>query len=244
MSKYIIFGCGDVGEKAFRHLTDAGHDVIYFTDNDPKKWNKCLYNVPILPPDALQSLSFDYIAIAVFKAVTIIKQQLLSYGIEETKIKIPIEPRRIFPLTATDGEQPLTSLPREEYISASTLHYKSLKIVIDDLPFLNALEHLKKVLLDNHIPRSKVCVISGAVFQAYGLRRSSRFDDIDIIMTSDLRDIYGQGLVILSELVEMHPSNEYPISDDEIINNPDYHFIFNDLKFVNLNIEKKKQNKK
>ena len=83
---------------------------------------------------------------------------------------------------------------------------------------------MKEVLFNKNIPRNKVCVVSGAVLQANGLRESKLFDDIDIIMTSDLRELYGRELGVVSEYAEMHPQNEYIICDDEIIVNNENHF--------------------
>ena len=68
------------------------------------------------------------------------------------------------------------------------------------------------------------------------VRKPKEFDDIDIIMTSDLRDLYGKGLVIVSESAEMHPQDEYDVSDDDIILKEENHFVFRDLKFMNLTI--------
>ena len=130
----------------------------------------------------------------------------------------------------------LDKLESCEYDSENTKSYLEKKIIINDEDFLYKLEDLKQVLKENRIPRENVCVVSGAVLQAYGLRQSKKFDDIDIIMTGDLRKVYGNGLVIVSATAEMHPQNEYAVSDDEIIRNKQYHFVFHDLKFACLEI--------
>ena len=105
------------------------------------------------------------------------------------------------------------------------------------------LEDLKKVLSENNISINDVCICSGGVLQAYGLRKSKLFDDIDIIMMSAYRELYGKNLVIVSETAEMHPQNEYDISDDEIIRNSENHFIYKGVKFVNPDIYKRKLSK-
>lgn len=241
MSKYIIFGCGEVGEKVLNKLLAEKHEILCFCDNNPKKWGTLFHSYHVLSPDKVTDMQYDYIAIAVYKASFLIKEQLLKLGIHENNIVIPLSPTRIFPLPVTE-EDHLDIIPRAEYFSESTIFYRSLNLSISDYDFLEKLEHLKNILHDYKIPRKDVCVVSGAVLQAHGLRPSKLFDDIDIIMTSKLRDIYGHGLVIVSEFVEMHPMNEYSVSDDEIINNPSFHFIFKDLKFVNLDIEMQKRN--
>ena len=55
-------------------------------------------------------------------------------------------------------------------------------------------------------------------------------------MTSDLREQYGKELVIVSDTAEMHRQNQYTVSDDSIIMNPEHHFVFDDLKFMCPNI--------
>lgn len=237
--KAIIFGCGGVGVLAKQKLESEGAEIIAFSDNNAQKWNSTIENCKIVNPQEISLLQYDIIAIGLYKAVNTVKEQLLALGIPEEKIVIPIEPNRIFPnpmtLTPNQLEQ-LERLDLSEYSSLNTKGYLQKNIVIDDEEFLRKLESLKQTLKENRIPREKVCVVSGAVLQAYGLRRSKKFDDIDIIMTSDLRKVYGSGLVIISDIAEMHVQNQYPISDDEIICNGEYHFVFSDLKFMHPRI--------
>lgn len=232
--KVLIFGTGGVGKKVKALLEREGKKVIGFIDNDNSKWNQEFEQCRIYGPEYLMELEYDLIAIGVYKAVEKIKTQLLELGVSEKKIVIPIEPVRIFPLVAE--KENIQKIREEEYYSLNTINYVNQKIVIEDEEFLKKLEDLKKVLDENNIPVNKVCVVSGAVLQAYALRQSKKFDDIDIIMTSDLRKIYGSGLVIVSSTAEMHPQNEYDISDDELIEDMKHHFIFRGLKFANLNI--------
>lgn len=57
-------------------------------------------------------------------------------------------------------------------------------------------------------------------------------------MTRRFRLLYGARLVIVSSSAEMHPQNEYDVSDDEIISNPECHFIYCycGLKFMSSGI--------
>lgn len=230
-----VFGTGGVGRKAKAYLENEGKNVIGFLDNDDSKWGNQIENCSIYAPRFITDASYDFVAIGVYKAVEIIKRQLQELGVEENKIIVPIEPVRIFPNpTLFTAEQilQLDKLEPCEYVSENTKSYLDKKIIIQDEMFQNKLENLKQVLKENRIPREKVCVVGGAVQQAYGLRRSKKFDDIDIIMTDDLRQIYGKELVILSATAEMHPQNQYRIADDEIIGDMQYHFVFSDLKFA------------
>lgn len=236
MSRIIIFGCGGVGSKVKTKLEAEGNEIICFTDNCSSKWESRFEDKRIIAPQTILQENFDYIAIGIYKAADLIRRQLNEMGVDNRRIIIPIEPDRIFPNEADVSAESLQNLKMAEYSSKSTLEYKKLNIQIEDEQFLNKLENLKETLIENNIPKSSVCVVSGAVLQAYGLRESKEFDDIDIIMTSDLRSIYGKGLVIVSENAEMHPQNEYDVCDDDIILKEENHFVFYDLKFMNLMI--------
>ncbi len=236
MKRIIIFGCGGVGIKAMHKLTAEGNEVIAFTDNSFNKWGNYCEGKRIIPPKEILCENFDFVAIGVFKAVETIKRQLCEMGIKEEQIIIPIEPDRIFPLKESILKGKLDRLPACEYISKNTTEYQKLNIHIKDEKFLGNLDNLKQVLSKNNVPREKVCIVSGAVLQVLGLRKSKEFDDIDIIMTSDLRNVYGTGLVIVSDIVEMHKKDGYGIKDDDIIENMDYHFVFSDLKFMHPQI--------
>lgn len=235
--KVIIFGSGGVGIKAKEKLESKGNDVIAFVDNDNTKWGKYSNGKVILNPNDILKIEYDVIAIGVYKGVSAIKTQLIQMGISEDKIIVPIEPsHKVFICPKKYTEEELLMIPEEEYYSETTKDYLKQQINVQDKAFISKLDSLKECLYKNRIPRSKVCIVSGAVLQAYNLRPSKKFDDIDIIMTSDLREIYGKGLVIVSESVEMHPENENIDSDDEIINNINKHFIFHDLKFMTLKL--------
>lgn len=232
MSRIIIFGCGGVGIKAMHKLERENNQIICFADNNPQKWGTVREGKRVIAPGEIGQETFDYIAIGVFKAVESIRRQLKVMGITDKKIIIPIEPNRIFLNRENIVEKELEKLDNVSYLSQNTKNYIEMNIQIQDIEFLKKLEDLKNVLKQNRILRNKVCVVSGAVLQAFALRETKEFDDIDIIMTSDLREQYGNGLVIVSDTAEMHKQNQYTVADDDIIMNPDNHFVFSDLKFM------------
>ena len=163
---------------------------------------------------------------------------------EKDKIIIPFVPNRIFKNESIVISAGLDNVENEQK-SDLTLWYKKLGIKILDTELIAKFDGLKSVLKENNIPLSEVCVVSGAVLQVLDLRKSKTFDDIDIIMTSPYRELYGTGLVIVSETCEMHPQNEYDdITDDEIITNPKYHFYYRGLKFIDPKILYKHKLKK
>lgn len=101
-------------------------------------------------------------------------------------------------------------------------------------------EDLRRVLRNYNVPLDEVCVVSGTVLELFGLRETSDADDLDIIMTDRFRKLYGTGLIIVSDMIEIHPQNEFvdmngkKIEDDDIIENEDMHFWFEGVKVVCL----------
>ena len=171
--KAIIFGCGGVGKEVKRKLELNGIEVIAFSDNDEKKWKDTFEDRIVICPEDIRLYSFDVVAIGLYKAVKEVKIQLLNLGIAEDCIIIPIEPVHIFknPLPVMGK---IEELKRADYESETTKAYLQKKVVIDDKEFLSKLDDLKKTLKSNNIPREKVCIVSGAVLQAYGLRKSKK----------------------------------------------------------------------
>lgn len=232
----IVFGCGGVGLTAKEKLEDDGMTVIAFTDNNEKKWGAFVEECIVIPPREIGTCAFDYVAIAMFKNVSVIREQLRALNVPEDKIIIPIKPKNtIFRRPVNDTREELIVLSKDNYESTSNKKYEKMHITVDDKLFLEKLEELKRVLLENNIPREKVCVVKGSVMIAYGLRASKKYEDIDIIMTDDLRELYGRGNVAVSENIEMVAVGYMNgRDDDEIINDVNKHFIFSGLKFMNL----------
>ena len=233
--KAIIFGCGGVGLTAKDKLEDAGMDIVAFADNNERKQGTFIEGCRVISPQEISSQDYDFIAIAAFKHVESIRKQLHSLNIPEEKIIVPVEPKKIFVNPAKYTIEELVTLSKDNYESESSRNYEKMHIEVKDEAFLAKLDELKSVLLENNIPREKVCVVKGAVMVAYGLREQNRFGDIDIIMTEDLRELYGRGHVLVSEDIEMVAAGYMNgRKDEEIINDVNKHFVFQGLKFMNL----------
>ena len=346
----LIFGCGDIGIKSKHYLEEKGYVVKYFLDNDIYKWGKHVENIEVINPKGIINISYDLIAIGIYKAADTIKNQLLELGVNEEKIIFPFEPNRLFYnnvietdkyigdnkkciialIGKSDEEvQKLINTISEQYeiinqinidysndfckfeflvkelfnvhhnsfidkfstefniCTLSNLKINAIDFIINNIDevkllikllnnnddysiiisksykqysrlynilffnntlnfihnrldvecnimFNNRLAELKKQIHKNNIPLEEVCVVSGAVLEVYGIRKTKKFDDIDIILSSRFRKVYGDGLIIVSENVEVHKANEYDIPDDEIILNPNNHFYYNGIKFMKL----------
>lgn len=102
---------------------------------------------------------------------------------------------------------------------------------LDIVAFESIVDEAKVNLERNGIPLSDVAVTSGGIMRAYGIKPA---DDVDLIIHSNYRQLYGPGLVIVSDHVEIHPEDEFEVPDDLLISEPANHFYFRGLKFVSL----------
>ena len=106
--------------------------------------------------------------------------------------------------------------------------------------FVDKLHKLEQALRKYKIPKSNVCIVSGGVLEAYGLRSST---DVDIIITSQLREQYKSGSIEIGDEIEIHKENLYQVRDDVIIMDDNYHFYYLGFKFANLELEFDKKKK-
>ena len=97
---------------------------------------------------------------------------------------------------------------------------------------------MKIDLIQNAIPLSEICVVGSSILTIYGIRENH---DVDFVMTSKYRERFASsGVVPFSEFVEMvsqnwaRSKNRKTISDDELIENPKYHFTYYGIKFATL----------
>jgi len=101
------------------------------------------------------------------------------------------------------------------------------------------LKHLKKLsnsLLNLKINPNDICIVGGAVLSIFNIRNH---DDIDIIVLSNIRDKIcpNDKAFNISKNIEIVGKNWYKyISDNELIKNNKYHFIYKNFKFINIEI--------
>lgn len=81
MANVIIFGAGDGGGQAYERLRGKAN-VVAFADNDPKKHGKTMFGVPVIRPEGISFLDYEYIVIG-STFIDEIKAQLVSLGVEE-----------------------------------------------------------------------------------------------------------------------------------------------------------------
>ena len=100
MLDVICFGASGGGRRLFPHITQK-YNIIAFADNDPEKWGQKLFGIQIIPPDAIESLSYSAIVITSAPGMDSIIEQLLLMGVSREKIitsyiEFPLESRRVF----------------------------------------------------------------------------------------------------------------------------------------------------
>lgn len=98
--KAIIFGAAGTGEKIYKKIKDKV-EVIFFSENDSKKWGGNYCGVKIISPREILSQEYDKIYIGSMTGLEAITKQLIELGVPETRIvkDLPFvqrESRRLF----------------------------------------------------------------------------------------------------------------------------------------------------
>jgi hypothetical protein len=111
-----------------------------------------------------------------------------------------------------------------------SLHHLTHSTPVHYAKFEKALSRFKKFIIDNNLDVDDYAITASSVLSIYGLREGS---DLDYIH-------YDSALIQDPENI-IHSHNEYglglyPLSYEEIIFNPEFHFYSNGLKFVSPRI--------
>jgi len=119
-------------------------------------------------------------------------------------------------------------------IAAGVFNENSIRFMNTKKPnvhqrFAESLENLKKFIEFNHIDPELICIDTGSVLAAYGLRES---DDLDILHRTPLPSTYKE-LNIDSHNPHLHHHSKIL---DEILFNPEYHFYYEGFKFISLDL--------
>ena len=106
--------------------------------------------------------------------------------------------------------------------------------------FLTWLAECRDVCFRSGIALDDICVVGSSPLEVIGVRPST---DIDFTLKSHYRKThYGSGVTHLTPSVDIvtegyHRSRDHPaIGDDDLIDNPEYHFMFRGMKFANPDI--------
>ncbi len=86
MKRVIIFGAGEGGRRALRHLRNKA-DIVCILDNDPQKHGTKLSGIPVCAPARATEPDVEQILIASIHGAEIF-DQLLELGVDMRKIDI------------------------------------------------------------------------------------------------------------------------------------------------------------
>ena len=113
--------------------------------------------------------------------------------------------------------------------------------------FLDLCREAKEILPLHFIEQKDICVVGSGGLGVFGLENEIK--DIDFILTSNVRAKFGSDAMKFSTRVDMARQGYYTkieekgnkLTDDIIINDHDLHFMFNGLKFLNLELIKQRK---
>lgn len=141
---------------------------------------------------------------------------------------------------------------REEFI-----HLKQILLSVNNLEhlkqritrnysedFVERLERLKTILSEKQISQHDICISGSSGWEIFGLRKSG---DVDFIVDDCYRAKYGTATQSWAEDIEYVRQNSIQISaetiykDGLLIHDDNYYYVFNSLKFVNIDLIAKKK---
>lgn len=113
--KVILFGASSLGKAVYEYIRDK-YNVIFFCDNDVKKWGKNFCNIKIQNPEILKQEEYQQVKIIISSMYfNEIHKQLIELKIKEENIEL------------SDFE--IKSILKEPY---EDKEYRSLKNIIDN----------------------------------------------------------------------------------------------------------------
>lgn len=86
MKKIIIFGAGPTGKRMYDFYKDIC-EIIAFTDNNESLQGTEYDSIPVIPPDRLERIDYDYIVIGSVPGYDNIYEQLEDMGIDTRRIR-------------------------------------------------------------------------------------------------------------------------------------------------------------
>lgn len=115
MKKIVIVGAGRQGEKIARRLSHKAVKLLYFFDNNPILNGKSMYYIPIVKPRNLMDSDVFYIIATWEQYRSELCNQLLSLGIDESRIVVLDQYQDAFKYNST--------LRPDEYKDAISDHF-------------------------------------------------------------------------------------------------------------------------
>ncbi|WP_145152803.1 TylF/MycF/NovP-related O-methyltransferase [Paenibacillus xylanexedens] len=86
MEKAIIYGAGTTGKSVLEQIQKKGANCIAFIDNDSNLHGEKVNGISVIAPNDIVTLNFDKIYIGTIMDNELLKQLLISMGVNESKI--------------------------------------------------------------------------------------------------------------------------------------------------------------
>ena len=127
----------------------------------------------------------------------------------------------------------------QTYFNTNSLHFLNHAKPKKFKNFLMLIDQYKEWIQQNNIDPDCLCIDGSAVLSAYGIRDCNDLDILHHGYEHEMQSISYK--LIGSHNDEIH---YHPVSKDEVIFNPQYHFYFKGLKFTSLDTIKEMKQKR
>ncbi len=138
----------------------------------------------------------------------------------------------------SDSQEEFEHLKRV-VLSANNLKHLNMRIARNySEEFVARLDKLKQLLSEKGIRTEDVCISGSSGMEILGLRKAQ---DIDFFVAKQYREVYGDKTISWTDHIEYVRVNSIQTKDalyedNLLIGDDNFHYIFNDLKFVNWDI--------
>lgn len=132
---------------------------------------------------------------------------------------------------------------KQLFLSENNLKYNSLRVLRSfRRDFIDKLAEIRSFLCGNSISLDKICIVGSGGLEVFGLREAG---DVDLIVHPEIADkmkSITKSLPLDVEVIEQDSIvlDTGLISDKQIIESSKLHYLFCGLKFINLDILKKR----
>lgn len=140
-------------------------------------------------------------------------------------------------LHASDSKEEFKEL-KQIVLSVNNLKYLHMRFMRSvRKEFLLWINDFKKFCMNNGINVEDTCIVGSSPLEVLGIREST---DIDIVVSPELRNKYGDGVTHLTSNLDIATRNyvrnyqNVKIYDEQLIYDDNQHFIFMGCKFANV----------
>lgn len=127
---------------------------------------------------------------------------------------------------------------KQVVLSVNNLRYFHKRMVSNvRAEFITWIEAFKKFTKEHNIDINDTCIVGSSPLEVVGIRNST---DIDIVVSSEMRTVYGDGVNHLTDTLDIVTRNYVRnnsgviITDDQLIHDDNCHFMFMGCKFANI----------